>query len=238
MDASSKKLQRLIQKIGDVTRSSERVTSSDGSQGTYDVFRRENLSALKTLASQYSSELVDAFNETKDRETRVLLCECLQNAQGPALKPFFQKLVEENDAELRCCAMVALGKLGDVLALAKLIDQPGDKRARFFLGIGLINAGDSRGVGPLVSVLREEQSSLQYVNGYIKTSGDVGYIYSTTIDIILHGLINGEPESGDPFAWIAWWDSRKDKIDSVDPTLVPAHFLEYQPDLLAAIKPT
>lgn len=235
-----KNLRHLIQKIGEMSESSERITSATGETELYKVFRRNNLNTLKKLAPQYYSELVDAFNATEDHQIRMLLCECLQYANARELEPLFEKLLsQDDDPGLRCCAMVALGRLGNISVLAEVyprILQTGDRPTRFFLGCAFIHARDRRGINLLVSVLREEQLFHKLENGYATTAFE-GTIYSHTIDCVLSGVIRGDPGliSENPFEWIAWWESHGDEVESIDPTKVPAHLCEYSHDMIADI---
>lgn len=235
-----KNLQHLIQKIDEMSESSERHHLDTGEPELFKVFRRENLNALKKLAPQHYSELAEAFNATEDRKRRVLLCECLQHANAHELKPLFERLLSEDDAELRCCAMVGLGKLRDASTLLKAypsVLQSGNRPTRFFLGCALIHAQDRRGINLLVSVLREEQKFYTFKNELLTTSFE-GIIYSHIIDGILHGLLRGEPDtySENPFEWIAWWENRADEVGSIDPTQVTSHLLEYKHDMIADIQ--
>ena len=235
-----KNLKHLIEKIDEMSESKERITSDAGEAETYMVFRRNNLNTLKKLAPQHYLELTEAFNATKDRKRRVLLCECLQQANARELKSLFERLLNEDDPELRCCAMVGLGKLGEAGPLLKVyphILQSGNRPTRFFLGCALIHAQDKRGINLLISVLNEEQKFYKSENEPRTTSFE-GIIYSHIIDVILHGLLRGEPDtySENPFEWIAWWESHGGDVGSIDPAKVTSHLLEYKHDMIADIQ--
>lgn len=234
-----KNLQNLIQKISEMSESSERITSDSGETELYKVFRRENLNMLKKLAPQYYSVLAEAFNATEDHQRRTLLCECLQHAKARELEPLFEKLLNQDDPELRCCAMVALGRLGNVNALTNIyprVLQTGDRSTRFFLGCAFIHAHNKEGVDLLVSILREEQLFVTFEDGYVTTSIET-IIFSPTIDGILSGLIHGDSNqiSENPFGWIVWWDSHGDEFGAVDPTIVTPHLIEYTHNMIVDI---
>jgi hypothetical protein len=233
-----KNLKHLIEKIDEMSESSERHHLETGKLEMFKVFRRENLNTLKKLAPLHYPELAEAFNATNDRKRRVLLCECLQLANAHELKPLFERLLNEDDPELSCCAMIGLGKLGETSPLLKVysrVFQDGDRPTRFFLGCGLIHAQDKRGINLLISVLREEQ---KFYKNELHTTSFEGIIYSHIIDGILHGLLRGEPDtySENPFEWIAWWESHGGDISSIDPTKVTSHLLEYKHDMIADIQ--
>jgi len=235
-----KNLKHLIEKIDEMSESSERHHLDTGEPEMFKVFRRENLNTLKKLAPQHYPELAEAFNATKDRKRRVLLCECLQLANAHELKPLFERLLNEEDPELSCCAMVGLGKLGETSLLLKVYShvlQDGNRPTRFFLGCALIHAQDKRGINLLVSVLREEQSFVTFKNGGVTTSVET-IVFSPTIDGILHGLLRGEPDtySENAFEWIAWWESHGGDVGSIDPAKVTSHLLEYKHDMIADIQ--
>jgi hypothetical protein len=234
-----KSVQRLIESISEISESSEQIASESGDSQSYRVFRRENLGTLKKLAPRHYPALVNAFNATQDPKERALLCECLQYAGARELQQLFEKLLNQTDPELRCCAMVALGRLGSIHALDSVYAQilkTGDRSTRFFLGCALVHARDKRAISLFVSVLREELATNQLESDNVMPSFE-GTIYSHTIDCILGALIDNDSEvaSEDPFAWIAWWDGRGDDIGAVDPTRVPAHLVEYTHDMMGEI---
>ncbi len=216
----------LIERINEVsiTKRSELV-GGERVEGEDHV--KENLILLKKLAPQHWETIVSAFHATADIEKKISLCEVLQATNETGLIPFFESLLNDENNEIRDCALIALARLGYAnLApyIKNSLDESPSRRRKYHAGLALLQIGDPQGLDVLISILKEEQAFVSVANGYAKSESREA-VFCFFIHNLLSVLTGLKKKT--PFDWIHWWETANHHLNRQDMLKVPSHMLEY-----------
>ena len=167
------------------------------------VMREKDARDPKAEASTEPSKEVEALIgklNADDSSVRSAAVDGLVRLRVKATLPLIRALKSEN-ASVRSCATISLGRIGDKTAVTPLIEalRDEDKFTRRGAALALGMIGDDKAVGPLITLLEAEMGGLGLDDSESR-------VVTAQCAAKALNMITGKPFGFDHKEWRRWWD--------------------------------